>query len=186
MKKPIILLISLFIFTSFAFAQDNPALKAITNHYAARNYLTTPVTQSEIDLIVRAAINSPSARNRQAWHFTVVQNLELARRIISGMTEGNVLFVVSAPGDNKTNPTEILDAALATQTIYLAAQAMGLGSRIYTGPVDAVNRDLKSTLSLPAGHSVVAVVRVGKIQSVDAVSAASARKQASELVTYKR
>jgi nitroreductase len=186
MKKTISVLLSFFIFTLFAAANENEAIKPIINHYAARSFLSTPVSQAEIDLLVRAAVNTPSARNLQPWHFTVVQNADLARLVIPGTTYGNVLFVISARGDGKTNHVEILDCALAAQSIYLAAQALGLGSRIYTGPVDAVNKDLKSALSLPSGHSVVAVVRVGKVQPVDAVSAASARKSASDVVTYKK
>jgi hypothetical protein len=50
-----------------------------------------------------------------------------------------------------------------------------------------LNSNLKAELSLPAGHSAVALVRVGKVQgTVDAVSAASSRKKAEEIVTYKR
>jgi nitroreductase len=185
MKKIILSVSILAIAAVFAGAQ-NSAIKTITSHYAANKYLATPVTQAELDQIIQAAVNAPSARNRQAWHFTVVQNADLAKQIISNVTSGNVLIVISAPGDGKTNNTEILDAALATQTIYLAAQAIGLGSRIYTGPVDAVNKNLKAALGLPSGHSVVAIVRIGKVEPVDAVSAASARKKASDVVTYKR
>ena len=96
-----------------------------------------------------------------------------------------MLFVISAIGDAKTNNVEILDCALAAQNIYLAAQALGLGSRIYTAPVDMINRDLKQELDLPAGHSVIVVVRVGKVLPVDVISAASARKEASEVVSFK-
>ena len=186
MKKFILLLCIAFAAAGIAAAQNNAAIKAIVNHYAARNYLSGAVSQSDLDSIVQAAVNAPSAANRQPWHFTVVQNFDLAKRIIPNITEGNVLFVISAPGDGKTNNVQILDCALAAQSVYLAAQALGLGSRIYTGPVDAVNKDLKSALSLPAGHSVVVIVRIGKIQPVDAVSAASARNKPESMVTYKK
>jgi nitroreductase len=110
----------------------------------------------------------------------------LSKQIVPASVIGNVLIVVSAQGDGKTNGVQILDCALAVQSIYLAAQALGYGSRIYTGPIDAVNSRFKTQLGLPSGHSAVALVRVGRLQGqVDAVSAASSRKTAQELVTYK-
>jgi nitroreductase len=100
--------------------------------------------------------------------------------------EGNVLILVSAQGDGKTNGREILDCALAVESVYLAAQALGLGSRIYTGPMDTINRGLKGELGLPSGYSAIALVRVGKLQpGIDAVSAASSRKSADAVVIYK-
>lgn len=192
MKRIISFLFILSFIVNFAAAQNSTAAQSsaaaqtIINNYAARNFLSVPVTQAEIDQIVQAAVRAPSARNRQPWHFTVIQNASLAKQIIPNTAEGNVIIVVSAPGDSKTNPVEILDAALATQSIYLAAQALGLGSRILTAPVDAINRNLKNALDLPSGYSAVAVVRIGKIEKVDAVSAASARKKPSEVVTYKK
>jgi nitroreductase len=135
---------------------------------------------------VQAGINAPSAVNRQPWHFTVVQNLPLAKKLVSNLVDGNVLIVVSAQGDGKTNSVQILDCALAVQSIYLAAQALGYGSRIYTGPMDNLNKTLKPELGLPSGHSAVALIRVGKVQgTVDVLSAASSRKKATDLVTYK-
>ena len=186
MKKAILILCMILLAVSFVSAQNNTAIRAIIHHYAARNYLTGAVNQSDLDQIIQAAINTPSAANRQPWHFTIVQNFDLAKRIVPNITEGNVLFVISAAGDSQTNTAQIIDCALAAQTIYLAAQALGLGSRQYTGPVAAVNRDLKSELGLPNGHSVVIIVRVGRVAPVDAVSAASPRNSLESIVTYKR
>ena len=167
-------------------AQQNADLSVILNHYAARNYSTEPVPRSDLDRIVQAGVRAPSASNRQPWHFTVVQDRSLGRQLVSNLTEGNALIIVSSQGDGKTNIVQTIDGALAVQSIYLAAQALGYGSRIYTGPVANLNNNLKSTFSIPSGYSAVAVVRIGKLQgNVDAVSAASARKNASEVVTYK-
>jgi nitroreductase len=100
--------------------------------------------------------------------------------------DGNVLIVISGEGDGKTNGGVILDCALATESIYLAAQALGYGSRIYTGPMDALNRGLKAELGLPGGYSAVALVRIGRLEpGVDAVSAASSRRDRNSLVNYR-
>jgi nitroreductase len=165
---------------------SDPALDPIINHFAARNFAPGAVTRAELDLIIQAAIRAPSAANRQPWHFTVVQNQDLAKRIVPQVVDGNVLIVISAQGDGKTNGVQILDCALAAQSIYLAAQALGLGSRIYTGPIDALNRNLKDQLGIPVTQNAVVLVRVGRLPAgTDAVSSASARNPADRLVTYK-
>ncbi|MDR1249115.1 MAG: nitroreductase family protein [Treponema sp.] len=163
---------------------DARAIGVITGHYSPRVFAAGAIAAADLDKILSAAVRSPSAANRQNWHFTVVRDQRLAQRIVSGIVEGNILIVVSAPGDSKTNGAAMLDCGLATQSIYLAAQALGLGSRIYTGPMDAVNASLKDELGLPAGHSAAALVRIGRLPA-DAVTAASSRKALDSVVSYK-
>ena len=169
-------------------AQQDAAASVIFDHFATRNFIAGTIPEADLNRIVQAGIRAPSARNLQPWHFTVVQNAALAKKIISQCENGNAVIVVSAQGDAKTNNVQILDCALAVQSIYLAAQALGYGSRIYTAPIDSINNNLKTELSLPKGHSAIAVIRVGRIAAPapDAVSAASTRKNASELVTHKK
>jgi len=167
--------------------QSGGPADVIINHYAARKFTAGAIPAADLDRIVQAGIRAPSARNLQPWHFTVVQNQSLAKKMVSDIVDGNVLIIVSALGDGKTNGVQILDCALAVESVYLAAQALGYGSRIYTGPMDSLNKDLKAELGFPSGHSAVALVRVGKVQGgVDAVSAASNRKKTEEVVTYKK
>ncbi|MDR1902827.1 MAG: nitroreductase family protein [Treponema sp.] len=165
---------------------DSPTA-VISNHHAAlRNFTAGAVTQGELDQILAAGVRAPSAGNRQPWHFTVVRNPALANQIVSNMPDGNILIVISASGDGKTNGREILDCALATQSIYLAAQALGLGSRIYTGPMDTINQRFKADLGLPNGYGAVSLVRIGRVlPGIDAVSAASSRKSLDSIVNYK-
>jgi nitroreductase len=188
MKKRIILVLLAVVILPF-FGQEigNPGLRAITNHYAAWNFVTGTIAKADLDAIINAGIRAPSADNLQPWHFTVVQSSALVKGIIPQSVEGNILIVVSSLGDGTTNSRQILDCALATESIYFAAQTLGYGSRIYTGATrDAVNSRYKSDLGLPAGYSAVTVVRVGKVQpGIDAVSAASSRKKATDLVNYK-
>jgi len=188
-KQVLIILAAMAVFCANAlFAQQgaNPA-GVITGHYAtpANAFVAGTIPKADLDQIIRAAVRAPSARNGQPWHFTVVQNLSLAKKMVAQTVEGNVIIIVSAPGDGRTNGSEILDCALAVQSIYLAAQALGYGSRIYTGPMNDINRNLKTELGLPNGHSAVALVRIGKIEKADAVSGASSRKSVDSVVTYK-
>jgi nitroreductase len=190
MKKQVLFTVAalaVFCACSLAAQQGPNPTGVITGHYAAPAgaFIAGAIPKADLDQIIRAAVRAPSARNSQPWHFTVVQNLALAKKMVAQTVDGNVLIVVSASGDGRTNGAEILDCALAVQSIYLAAQALGYGSRIYTGPMNEINRSLKAELGLPSGHSAVALVRVGKVEKLDAVSGASSRKSVDSVVTYK-
>jgi nitroreductase len=187
MKKITLVCVMCAVFAFALGAQENKSgLQSILNHYAARNFTTGAVSKGDLDQILQAGIRAPSANNRQPWMFTVVQNNDLAKQIVSNIERDNVLIVISAEGDGQTNGGQILDCALAAQSIYLAAQALGYGSRLYTGPINTINQRLKTPLGLPAGHSAVVVVRVGKVApGVDAQTAASSRASANAKVQYK-
>jgi len=187
MKKTFFAVLVFAVFCAFSLsAQSDSRAGVILGHYSPRNFATGAIPRADLELIMQTGVRAPSAANRQPWRFTVVQNLDLAKRIVPQAVEGNVLIIISAAGDGKTNTREIIDCALATQSIYLAAQALGYGSRIYTGPIDAFNRTLRSEAGLPADHNAIAIVRIGRVEgNVDATSAASARKAASDVVIYR-
>ena len=188
-KKTVILFLLLVFSLSIVAAQtaNSPALSPIINNFSARNFTNQPVTRTELDLIVQAGLRAPSAGNRQPWLITVVQNLALGRRILPEMGEGNVLIIVSAQGDGVTNGAVMLDCGLAAQSMFLAAQAMGLGARQFTNAA-LINRsnNLKTELGIPANHSVIIVTRIGHLPpGTDAVSSASPRANPDTRVNYR-
>jgi nitroreductase len=188
MKKLVFILFVAVLLSTPLCAQEanKQGIKSILNHYAAGKYVAGDISKADLEQIIQSGINSPSARNRQPWLFTVVQNNDLAKKIIPASLDGNVIIVISAKGDGKTNGDIILDCGLAAESIYLAAQALGYGSRIYTGPINDLNKNLKKELDLPSDHNAIVIVRIGKVPSgIDAVTAASSRNPATASVKYK-
>jgi nitroreductase len=101
------------------------------------------------------------------------------QQIIPDTVEGNILIVVS--GMEKRQGA-IFDCGLATENIFLAAQALGLGSHIYTAPIAKLNRNYKDTLGIPEGYVGVSIIKIGNIeQGIDSVSSASTRKAESDI-----
>ena len=165
--------------------ESNPAIENMLNNYAARDFVAGEIDQSCIDRILECGVKSPSARNNQGWHFTVVRSADVSKKIIPNMPEGNILIIISIPEQRNQNTAAVLDGGLATENIYLAALALGLGSRIYTGPVGAAN-NIKGELGFPASYEALAVVRIGQVKSVtDGISGASSRKDMDSIVNYK-
>jgi len=155
----------------------------ILSTYSTKSFINTPIQDADLEKILMCGIKAPSARNTQLWKFTVVRDIALERNVISNITEGNILIIVSGSEKSQPGVDISFDCALATQNMYLAAQGLGLGAHIYTGPVENINKNLKTTLKIPEGYKAIAVLRIGNKDSrVDATTAASKRKGYSEIV----
>jgi nitroreductase len=164
----------------------NSVTDAILSGYSVRNYTSVPVTDQQLDLILKCGIKAPSANNRQPWKFTVIKDDSTMKKIIENVVPGNVLIVVSGVESPQGGSTPDFDCGLATQSMFVAAEGLGLGARIYGSPVRNINLS-RETYQIPSGYKVVMVLRIGNIdKSVDAVSAASARKVPEEVVNYKK
>lgn len=164
----------------------NSVIDAILSGYSVRNYTSDPVTDQQLDLILKCGIKAPSAQNRQPWKFTVIRDESTMKEIINNVVPGNVLIVVSGVESQQGGSTPDFDCGLATHSMFVAAEGLGLGARIYGSPVGTVNKN-REVYQIPAGYKAVMVLRIGNIdKSVDAVSAASPRKTPEEVVNYKK
>lgn len=187
-KKTIVSLL-LVLFSGFiilsAQTSDNSVVDVILKGYSAKMFTTIPVSDNEIDLIIKCGMKAPSGMNRQPWKFTVVKDQTMTGAILNNITAGNILIIVS--GQKRQDGTvDNFACALATENMYVAAQGLGLGVHIYAGPVSNINTNLKQKLGIPDDYEAVTVLRVGNIdKNVDAVSAASARKKPEEVVIYR-
>jgi nitroreductase len=183
MKKIIALLFALLTCNMYAQSTTKNITDFILSTYSAKNFTVLQVNDSDIEEIINCGIKAPSARNSQLWKFTVVKDIELERKVISNITEGNVLIIISGSEEKPAGIDVVFDCALATENMYIAAQGLGLGAHIYTGPIDGINKNFKKELKIPEGYKAIAVLRIGSVEAgVDITSAASKRKVYNEVV----
>jgi nitroreductase len=157
----------------------------IMSAYSERAYTSVPVTDQQLDLILSCGIKAPSARNNQPWKFTVIRDEAAMKEIINNVVAGNVIIVISGT-ESQTGTTPDFDCGLAAESMFLAAHGIGLGARIYGGPIGNVNSK-REAFQIPAGYKAVVALRIGNVdKGVDAVSAATPRKKAEEVVNYKK
>jgi len=189
MKTKSTLLLIVLVILSVQLTRGQSAGNAVTDQllaaYSPRNFTTEPVTDQQIDLILKCGIKAPSARNNQPWRFTVVRDEATMKEVIGNVNAGNVLIIISGL-ESEAGKTPDFDCGLATQNMFIAASSLGLGARIYGGPIANANNK-RELMQLPTGYKAVIILRVGNIDnSVDAVSGASARKPQEEIVNYKK
>ena len=159
----------------------------ISKSYSQRQFTDRPISDEIIHKILVAGHQAGSARNAQPWHFTVVRNRDFINEIMNNVTDENVLIVVSAPQEEPGSRFSMnFDAGLASQNIFLAAQALGLGARMYIMPVQNLNENLLPRLQLPDENlRVKIIIRLGyEEEGVDATTAASARQPIETKINF--
>jgi nitroreductase len=153
---------------------DNAILTAIAERRSIRSYTSQKISKEQFDTLLRAGEEAPSARNSQPWHFSVTQNRAILDEIsaevskVIGKDVGDIFHGAPAAFFLSCDPVgrwSRLDCGIATQTIALAAHAIGLGTVIlgmpdaaFTGPRgDYFNQLLK----FPQGHGFAVAIAVG-------------------------
>jgi len=153
----------------------NEVLKCIEERYSCRDYMDTPLTSEQVEMIARAAIQAPSANNQQKWHITMVTNRDLieemdkeALAVMQGMEDqalyqrivgrgGKVFYDVPCIAFISVEiDSGHLDCGIVVENMALAATSLGLGNCICGLAGFSFKGDkaqgFKEKLQFPAGY----------------------------------
>lgn len=164
----------------------NQVLSVISSRRSHRAYKQDQLTQEQIDILLKAGMDSPSAVNRQPWHFTVVQNQKLLDELNKAVWEETMkqnpenrsgrfndpdfhvfyhaptVIFISADRDNYWYH---MDSGIACQNICLAAESIGLGTVILGMPRAAFQNEkadeFRKALLFPETHDFTIAIAVG-------------------------
>jgi len=139
---------------------------------STRQFTDEGVTGEQIMKLLDAAVAAPNACNMQSWHFYVVTDASVKRRLSETKTVADwattapVIFVVCTAakalaarfGDKAENLFAVQDTAAAIENILLAAADMGLGG-CFMGAFD--NNKCREIVGVAEDHRIVAMVPVG-------------------------
>ena len=125
-------------------------LDNIATRTSVRAYTDEPVSDADIETMLRAAMAAPTAMNRQPWEFVVVNNPDTLKHLAANlryakMLEGAPLAIVvcaethfvNRDGEDVENMFWEHDASAAAENLLLAAHALGLGA-VWTAASDPV------------------------------------------------
>lgn len=155
----------------------NEVLKVIKERSSTRGFTDEKLTKEELDSLIAAGLQAPTATNRQEIHITAVngdnpilteiENLKNAMRNIENPPhnfyyEAPVVLLLSAEKAFSWCP---VDAGIAVENISLAAESMGLGSLIIGCIKDALTGEKKeyfsSALKFPEGYEFQIAIAAG-------------------------
>lgn len=137
-----------------------------------RRFTGKPVEQEKIDLLLEAALRSPSSKGNNPWQFIVVTDQQRLNQLAVAKAHG-ATFLNNAPlaivicADPAQSDVWVEDAAIATTLIHLEATDLGLGScwvqiRLRQREDQTSSQDyLTGLLGLPEGMMVLAIVGIG-------------------------
>ena len=137
-----------------------------------RRFLDKPVESEKVELLMEAALRSPSSRGINPWEFVVVTDRRMLNELARAKPHGSS-FLGDAPlgvvvcVDPRKSDVWVEDASIAMIVLQLAAESLGLGScwiqiRERSHSKERTAQDyVADLLHLPPGVMVEAMVAVG-------------------------
>ncbi len=155
---------------------DNIKAKAVSevihSRKSVREYIDRPVSEDDLETLVRAGMASPTGKNLQPWVFYIIRNTQVLKKLGSDLPTAKMLKKVHAAimicGDlSKADTTSyrnywLMDCSAASENILLAAESMGLGA-CWTAVFPYADRDetVRKHISLPDHHIPLNIIPVG-------------------------
>ena len=168
----------------------NPVQQAILDRRSTRGFDKAPLTEEELKNLIDAALASPSAMNRQPWHFTFIKDKALldefnvaakAHMLKNAAPErraaiedpayeplmGAPLYVIITSEKENQGYYPRLDSGIAVENLALSAMGMGLGSVIVGMFRDmfettAIGAEFKEKFGIPAGNEYMIGILIGR------------------------
>ncbi|SET42452.1 Nitroreductase [Natronincola peptidivorans] len=147
-------------------------LDMLKKRRSIRKFQQKQVEKDKIDLLVKAALLSPSSRGIRPWEFIVVEDGQLIQQLAKAKEHGSG-FLKEAPmaivvlGLEAKSDVWIEDTSIASVVIHLMAESIGLGScwiqirqRGHNSEVTA-EEYVKKLLDIPEKVRVEAIIAVG-------------------------
>lgn len=143
--------------------------EALLNRRSIRKYKEQKISSDDINTILKAAMYSPSAMNKQAWQFIVVNDKKILLEIFEIIPHAEMLkqtaaaIVVCADSSIEENIIYSLqNCSAATQNILLSAYGLGISScwiSVY-GSEETVKK-IKTLFKLPNNIIPISLVSLG-------------------------
>jgi nitroreductase len=147
-------------------------MELLRNRRSVRSFEDRPVEKEKVDLLVEAALRSPSSRGLNPWEFVVVTDkgklkaLSAAKPHGAGFLAGAPLGIV-VTADPERCDVWIEDASIATILVQLAAESLGLAScwiqirRRDHAPGRTAAEHVRQVLGIPSRLEVESMIAVG-------------------------
>jgi len=144
-------------------------LDLIKRRRTVRKFADEDVTDDQLRSLLEAAVSAPTRYDTQPWHFVVLRDKPLQKRLAEAMRVH--AYIETAPvllavwGEPERTPTWLMDCSAAIENLLLAATALGLGGAWVGGPGsfgwDAAEAFLRWEIAAPPEVRLVSLVALG-------------------------
>lgn len=145
-------------------------LEGIITRRSIRVFKSDPVSDEQVQTILKAAMYAPSAGNQRPWHFVVITDRQLLDAVpgfhphARMMKEAPLGILVCGDTRKELHPGYwVQDCSAATQNLLLAAHAVGLGA-VWLGihPREDRVRSVRDLFKLPDPVCPLAMIAIGQ------------------------
>ncbi|MFA6832887.1 MAG: nitroreductase family protein, partial [Bacteroidaceae bacterium] len=183
---------------------ENEVLNIIAKRKSTRNFKEEQLKEAELQAILTAGIQAPSANNDQPWHFTTIQDKKLINHISDKSKElmigsgieplmkiaetrinlfyhAPTIIVVSGKDDVRS---ALVDCSAAIENMLIAAESINIGA-VWVGLAKFffTSQEESKKIHRPEGYTPLFAVAVG-YKKAESTSGPSKRNQ--DVKTYMR
>jgi nitroreductase len=143
-------------------------IEAILTRRSVRAYSEKEVSDEVVEDLLKAAMQAPSAKNAQPWHFIVIRDKKILNEIPKFHKTGPmiakaplaILICADLELENQTG-CWMLDCSAAAENLLLAAHEKGLGG-VWTAcyPINETQEGMRKLFDLPDNivpHSIIPI-----------------------------
>lgn len=134
---------------------------------SVRKYTAQPVSEEQVELLLKAAMAAPSAANLKPWHFIATTRRPILNKLADAHPHGKMLGQAGAAicvcGEPAINERMWLqDCAASTENILLAVTGLGLGA-VWLGVYPREERmgPIRQVLGIPENIVPFSIVSIG-------------------------
>jgi nitroreductase len=147
-------------------------IELLRRRRSIRQYAQRPVEAEKVELLVEAALRSPSSRGFNPWEFVVVDDPATLAALSQAKPHGasflrNAPLAIAVCADPEKSDVWVEDVSIAAIILHLTASDLGLGScwvqlrkRNYSQDTTAADY-AAGVLALPEGRVVSAIMAIG-------------------------
>lgn len=149
-------------------------MSAIMERRSVRAFTDKAVSDAQVEQILRAAMNAPSAGNAQPWEFVVIRNKETLTKVTTineyaafAPSASVAILACGNLGLEKFKGYWVQDVSAAIENMLLAVQGMGLGA-VWTGIYPMQNRVLafQTLLNMPDEVIPLGLIVIGHAETM--------------------
>ena len=147
-------------------------MDSIFKRRSVRKYTDKPVSEAELEAILRAGMAAPSSDNDQEWEFVIIEDAKTKAAMVemnkyAGALKTAPLCIVVCADMNKVSEPDYIywvqDLSAAAQNMWLAAVSMDLGG-LWIGLSACQRQEISKLISLPSNIEPLMLLAFGTPQ----------------------
>lgn len=144
----------------------------LSQRRSTRKFKDQPLKADEVELILKAALKSPTSKNQHSWQFVVVEDKDMLEKLSVSKEHGATFLkgcslAVVVMGDVTVTDVWIEDASIAAICMQLQAEDLGIGScwaqirNRHTANDEDASQIVRNLLGVPYQLEVLTIIGFG-------------------------